>query len=124
MDSKTFIKNKLNQISEIFPELTFRYQLDINNQTHIVEVKTLEAYQSNNDYVQLEADFMFDFENRFFPETILFVSEDSLTKITEPEYIIQKDLFVNPPLKANYFFALDMEELFCVVTEDNYSLAA
>lgn len=101
MDSKTFIKNKLNQISEIFPELTFRYQLDINNQTHIVEVKTLEAYQSNNDYVQLEADFMFDFENKFFPETILFVSEDSLTKITEPEYIIQKDVLLNSPFRAN-----------------------
>ena len=61
----------------------------------------MEAYQSNNDYVQLEADFMFDFENRFFPETILFVSEDSLTKITEPEYIIQKDVLLNSPFRAN-----------------------
>ena len=101
MDSKTYIKNKLNQISELIPELTFCYQFDKNNQTHIVEVKPLEAYQSNNDYVQLEADFMFDFENRFFPETILFVSEDSLTKITEPEYIIQKGVFLNSPFSAN-----------------------
>ena len=92
--------------------------------THIVEVKPLESYQSNEAYVQCEADFMFDFENEFFPETILFVSEDSLTQITQPEFTIQKQVFVSSPLKANYSFALDMEELFSVAAENNYALAA
>lgn len=90
MDSKTYIKNKLNEVSEVFPELTFCYQFAKSSQTHIVEVKPLESYESNEAYVQCEADFMFDFENEFFPETILFVSEDSLTQITEPEFSIYK----------------------------------
>jgi len=124
MDSKIYIKNKLNEISEIFPELIFRYQFDKNSLTHIIEVKPLESYQSNEAYVQCEADFMFDFENEFFPETILFVSEDSLTQITEPEFTIRKEIFVSAPLKAKYSFELEMPELFCVVPEDNYAFAA
>jgi hypothetical protein len=124
MDSKIYIKNKLNEISEIFPELIFRYQFDKSSMTHIIEVKPLESYQSNEAYVQCEADFMFDFENKFFPETILFVSEDSLTQITEPEFTIRKQIFVSSPLKAKYSFALEMAELFCVVSEDNYVFAA
>jgi hypothetical protein len=124
MDSKIYIKNKLNEISEIFSELIFRYQFDKSSLTHIVEVKPLESYQSNEAYVQCEANFMFDFENEFFPETILFVSEDSLTQITEPEFTIRKEIFVSAPLKAKYSFELEKEELFCVVAEDNYAFAA
>jgi len=124
MDPKIYIKNKLNEISVIFPELRFRYQFDKRSLTHIIEVKPLESYQSNEVYIQCEADFMFDFENEFFPETILFVSEDSLTQITEPEFVIQKEIFVNSPLKTNYSFIIEMEELLSVEQEENYALAA
>jgi hypothetical protein len=124
MDSKIYIKNKLNEISEIFPELIFRYQFDKSSLTHIVEVKPLETYQTNDEYIKYEADLMFNFENEFFPETILFVSEDSLTQVTEPEFVIRKEIFVSLPLKANYSFVLDMEELSCNVPENNYALAA
>lgn len=129
MDAKIYIKNKLKEISNIFPELRFRYQFDKNTQTHIVEVKPLSTYESNETYVQYEADLMFDFENEFFPQTILFVSEESLTQITEPEFTVQKELqkeqlFTSRPLEANYSYALDMEGLFCVEANNNYALAA
>ncbi|ADQ79032.1 hypothetical protein Palpr_0881 [Paludibacter propionicigenes WB4] len=123
MNSKDYLKKKLNEISNVFPELTFRYQFNENTKTHIIEVKPLETYQTNNDYIKYEAELMFNFENEFFPETILFVSEDSLTQITEPEFTIQKQIFVSSPLKSNYLFELE-KDLFCVATEINYALAA
>jgi len=124
MKSKEYLKTRLNEISNVFPELIFRYQFNENTETHIIEVKPLETYQTNDEYIKYEADLMFDFENEFFPETILFVSEDSLTQITEPEFTIRKQIFVSSPLKAKYSFALEKEELFCVVSEDNYAFAA
>jgi len=125
MKSKEYIRKKLNEISNVFPELIFRYQFNENSETHIIEVKPLDAYQTNNEYIKYEANLMFDFENEFFPETILFVSEDSLTQITHPEFIIQKEVFVSSPLKkANYSFAPNVEGSFCVAAENNYALAA
>ncbi len=124
MESKEYIKKNLNQISNIFPELTFRYQFSEKTKTHIIEVKPLETYQTNGDYIKYEAELMFNFENEFFPETILFVSDNSLTQITEPEYTIKKEIFVGSTLKANYMFELEMEGLFCVAADNNYALAA
>jgi len=124
MESKEYIRKRLNEISNIFPELVFRYQFNENAETHIVEVKPMETYQTNDEYIKYEADLMFNFENEFFPETILFVSDDSLTQITEPEFTIQKQIFVNSALKAKYSFALEMEELFCVEKDENFAIAA
>ena len=124
MNSKNYIEKRLNEISNIFPELIFRYQFNENTNNHIIEVKPLESYQTNAKYISYEADLKFDFEKEFFPETILFVSEDSLTQITNPEFIIQKQVFVNSALKANYSFMLDMEDLFCVMSDNNYAIAA
>jgi len=94
MKTKEYIRKKLNEISDIFPELIFRYQFNENTETHIIEVRPLETYQTNVDYIKCEAELMYDFENEFFPETILFVSEDSLTQITNPEFSIQKQVLL------------------------------
>lgn len=90
MKTKDYIRKKLNEISDVFPELIFRYQFNEKTETHIIEVKPFETYQTNGDYIKYEAELMYDFENEFFPETILFVSQDSLTQITNPEFSIQK----------------------------------
>lgn len=124
MKSKEYLRNRLNEISNVFPELIFRYQFNKNTETHIIEVKPLETYQTNDVYIKCEAELMFNFENEFFPETILFVSEDSLTQITESEFTIQKQVFISSALKANYTFMLDMEDLFCIMSDNNYAIAS
>ncbi len=125
MESKEYLKNKLNEISNIFPELTFRYQFNENTLTHIIEVKPLEDYQTNNEYIKHEAELMFNFENEFFPETILFVSEDSLTQITKSEFIIGKGReFTNPGTTSNYSFLFDLQESFLIANDCDYALAA
>jgi len=94
MKTKEYIRKKLNEISDIFPELIFRYQFNENTETHIIEVKPFETYQTIGEYIKYEAELIYDFENEFFPETILFVSEDSLTQITDPEFSIQKQVLL------------------------------
>jgi hypothetical protein len=94
MKTKEYIRKKLNEISEVFPELIFRYQFNEKTETHIIEVKPFEAYQTNEEYIKCEAELMFEFEKEFFPETILFVSKESLTQITEPEFSIQKQVLL------------------------------
>ena len=103
MNPKDFIKARLNELRNIFPELSFKYKFNPNTSTHIVDVRPLDCYKENPDYIKYEADFGFEFDNRFYPETILFVSEDSLTQINNPEFVFNanqfsEDLQVLPPL--------------------------
>ena len=124
MKSKEYLKTKLNEISNIFPELSFRYQFNENTKTHIIEVKPLEASQTNDDYIKYESNLMFDFENMFLSETILFVSEDFLTQITNPEFVFDKKTFKTVSWLSNYKFDMDVQKLFSVSGENNYALAA
>lgn len=93
MNSKEFIKNRLNELRNIFPELSFKYKYNPNTSTHIVDVRPLDCYQRNQDYIKYEAEFGFEFDNIFYPETILFVSEDSLTQISNPEFVFNANQF-------------------------------
>jgi len=93
MNPKDFIKARLNELRNIFPELSFKYKYNPNSHTHIVDVRPLDCYQKNSDYLRCEADFGFEFDNRFYPETILFISEDSLTQISNPEFVFNANQF-------------------------------
>jgi len=93
MSPKDFIKARLNEIRNVFPELSFKYKFNSNTSTHIVDVRPLNCYQKNKDYIKYEAEFGFEFDNIFYPETILFVSEDSLTQISNPEFVFNANQF-------------------------------
>ena len=93
MNPKEFIKNRLNELRNIFPELSFKYKYNPNTSTHIVDVRPLDCYQKNQDYIKYEAEFGFEFDSIFYPETILFVSEDSLTQIINPEFVFNATQF-------------------------------
>ncbi len=84
--SVQYIKSYLEETCSLFPSISFRYRFNGNTKTHIVEVRPLSDFQDNEDYACREAEFMFDFEHRFGPETILFVSDESLTKVNDPEF--------------------------------------
>ena len=93
MNPKDFIKARLNELRNIFPELSFKYKYNPNTFTHVVDVRPLDSFKKDSDYIKYEADFGFEFDNRFYPETILFVSEDSLTQISNPEFVFNASQF-------------------------------
>ena len=93
MNPKDFIKARLNEIRNIFPELSFKYKFNPNTSTHVVDVRPLECFKDNSDYIKYEAEFGFEFDNLFYPETVLFISEDSLTQINNPEFVFNANQF-------------------------------
>ncbi|MCK9204685.1 MAG: hypothetical protein M0P58_09675 [Bacteroidales bacterium] len=125
MKSKEYLIEKISRIAEIFSHLSFRYQYDIIDQTHIVEVKPLEDFNSNEDYATYEADLTFSFDQKFFPESVMFVSEDSLTKVTNPEFeIIPCKISLNLDFGLEQFKFDGFDQLTVPCCNFEYRLAA
>ncbi|NCA86148.1 MAG: hypothetical protein EOM83_11340 [Clostridia bacterium] len=91
MNSHQYIENKLQKLVKEFPQITLLYEFDEVNETHVVEVSPLSVYENNNSYMEAEGDLTFDFDQRFFPEEIMFVSEDSLTRVTNPQKVFKNE---------------------------------
>lgn len=125
MKSKDFIIRRLNELRNIFPELSFKYKFNPSTSTHIIDVRPLDCFTENNDYIKYEADFGFEFDSIFYPETVLFVSEDSLTQISNPEFVFNANQFsedfqgIFKPIEVNIKWALTHYEF-----EVKYALAA
>lgn len=91
MKSKEYIFKNLRELVARFPQIKFRYQFDELEQTHIVEVTPLEVFEDDQNYKIAEGDLTFEFDRTFSPETVMFVSEHSLTRITNPEKVFRKE---------------------------------
>lgn len=85
-EKSDLIRNHLFELRNIFPELSFKYKYNPDTSTHIVYVRPLDYFRKNQDYIKYEAEFSYEFDNIFFPEIILFVSEDSLIQISNPKF--------------------------------------
>jgi hypothetical protein len=133
MKSKEFIKSKIGNLIENFPQLSIRYQYDKNDSTHLIEVMPLCDFNDNANYQNAEAEITFEFEKLFFPETVLFISEESLTKITKPEFvhvpIIISDLVFEQVLEVigemmQYHFSKSKGEKIYAGNDYDYAQAA
>jgi hypothetical protein len=91
MKPQEFIFKKLRDLVNKFPQITFRYQFDEMEQTHIVEVTPLSVYEDDLDYKIAEGDLTYEFDRAFSPETIMFVSKNSLTGITKTDKVFRKE---------------------------------
>lgn len=83
-----FIEEKLKMLFDRFPKANIRYEHRENTNTHLVEVTPLFFY-NNDNYRIVETEIEDEFEILYPGETIIFISEDSLNKIYEPniEYL-------------------------------------
>jgi hypothetical protein len=116
MKAKEFIFKNLRDLVNKFPQISFRYQFDELEQTHIVEVSPLSAYVDDPDYKMAEGDLTYEFDRAFLPETIMFVSGNSLTGVTRAEKVFCKeDHFVWEVLQ-------DMLSANETIPEYNYSI--
>ena len=93
MTPRNFIIRRLNELRNIFPELSFKYKFNQHTSTHIIDVRPLDCFSSNQDYIKYKADFSYEFDNLFSPETILFISENSLTEIKNPDFVFNTNQF-------------------------------
>jgi len=93
MKAKDYIINKLKDLVNLFPEMSFDYVYDELSVTHIIEVHPLGYYDSNISFRKKEAKIIFDFSNTFVSESIVFVSDESLIRVENPEFVIKSPDF-------------------------------
>ncbi len=126
MTSFEYIKSKLELIVSKFPTAKVLYEYANFSDTHIIQVEPFELYDSNQEYREFETDVSIEFDDKFFPESILFVSNESLNNVTSPEcemygmyYNMQPEKIDLPMINFNWATA---EYLECC--ENNFALAA
>lgn len=120
MKSKEYIKTGLQKLLELYPQLTFFYQFDERTNLHQVLVDPKIEFVSNHAFQNDEADFIFDFDNLFFPESVVFISEDSLIRINSPEFI----LYTPSVLEESLDYSFNINDKAYLSGENNYALAA
>lgn len=124
MSSKEYIKAGLQKLLKLYPQFTFFYQFDEIANLHMVHVEPKNEFESNKAYQNDEADLTFDFDNLFFPESIVFISENSLIRVDSPEFILKNyTSFVMDDVLLNYNY-VGIKEKEYLSGENNYALAA
>lgn len=77
------IKSFLTKACDTFETLKFRVGYGCYKTTFVVEVCPLEEYKENEEYAKMEIDFCDSFEQKHPECTIIFVSEQSLCKVSD-----------------------------------------
>lgn len=102
MNSKQFIIDSLWTLFEKYPFLTIQYKYDNGNLTHVVNIEPYYEFENNIEYQKEEALLSYKFDNEFFPESVLFISQNSLTTILDPEIVLSSKQFIVPAIIASY----------------------
>lgn len=125
MNAKDYIKEWLNQMVSVFEKVSFCYEYDEIIHTHKIEVKPVDFFEQNRDYLIEEALFNDEFEKKFYPEEILFISENSLNKINNPEFEINPNNFGHENMQSEEIHIVsDLPEDIIVDITAIYAFAA
>ncbi len=129
MKSKQYIYSKLKELHSQFPNLTIKYKHDSYTQMHIVDIMPLSEYENNEEFIRCETEIGYEFDNLFFPESVMFISSESLTELINPEIVIEpvistnlKNDLLNESFYINFCIIQGYENT--INDSNNYSLAA
>ena len=123
-----FIIKELKSLHNKFTNSNIRYEFNNSSNTHLVEVTPLEFYNS-----EIYMEHELDLEERFFEfyplEELVFVSDQSLSKISNPIFEIfcekvggfRTDFIVLPTFSD---FVDSCQDEYQYMGETNYALAA
>lgn len=128
LTSIDFIIKELKSLHNKFTNSNIRYEFCKSTNTHLVEVTPIEFYNSES-YMEAELDLEDLFTENYPNEDLVFISEQSLSKITDPifEIFCQKtggfrtDFIVFPTFSD---FVDTCEDEYQNMGETNYALAA
>ena len=127
MHSVDLITRELNDISNTIEGIEIRYEFDKLNLIHLVEVKPLNLFENNSIYLEREIQLEDKFFELFPKENLVFISEDSLSKIENPDLVlplkIKYESQLSTSLKFNGLFGMfDLDSK--IEENNNYALAA
>lgn len=119
--------SKLDLLVKLIPNVKLLYQYDSQINTHIVEVIPSSVYESNFEYRKLESEISYEYDQIFATENLLFVSSESLCRVTKPDKVFTGILYDLIPLEYKSF-QLKFEEIglgyFPTNTQMNFAYAA
>lgn len=125
MNSRDFIKEKLNELFSKFEGIQIKYEYRATTLSHIVEVIPLSFFQSNADYMEFEAMFEEEFERLFKNENIVFVSQNSLTEIKQAHFELgYEEIILDMGIANIEFEVFGYSESVPVLECNYYALAA
>lgn len=113
MKDKSFIRRMICELVLRFPEIKIAYQYNKMSDTHILEVKPIEVFENNEAYQEFETDITIEFDGKFFPSSILFISEDSLNRVIHPEIEAVGLMFERTPnvtSQTSYHYNVEQED--------------
>jgi len=94
-EAKAFLISNLKKIFLKLENVEISYEFRDSSQTHIVEVKPNSIYKTCEKYIKQEIELEDSFYKNFPAETMLFITEDSLTKIKSPDLVLKYKLAYN-----------------------------
>jgi hypothetical protein len=89
MKSVEFIKDKINFLVAKYPDTKYRYELDLSDDTHYIEVKSNGINTSDNKLLNDEAEIMDEFMNLFPFEGVTFFDKSDFIEIKKPIYELE-----------------------------------
>jgi len=131
-ESIIYLKEKLSLLFEEYSYLEIRYEYKTTINSHIIEVKPVHCFNSDKKYIVEQIEIENAFEDNFYGEEIVFVTEDSLVKIVNPilslgvttinvdlsQFIKQKVVISTPKLCFdNSCYAISESNIFEVLNE-------
>ena len=121
MKSQEFVQRKLIDLTVLFPNILIRYQIDkYHGISHVVEIMPFDIYE-NDDYMTAETNFEAEFYKLFPNEEIMFISEQSITKITKPIFElsgnsknVEFDIEINHQFRYDFIVSIqgNVKEIF------------
>lgn len=126
MTAFAYLREQLEQMAFKFPFSKYSYEYDKFSGIHIIQVEPLALYNFNDEYKTIETKISIDFDNTFYPESVLFISTESLNQVENPEleihglfYGLEPIITYRKSLKVNYFKEDHFES-----ENNNYAIAA
>ena len=101
----SFIIDNLKKIHALLKSVSLKYEYDKYSMMHIVEVMPLETYEKKESYINQEIDLTNQLADKYPTEEILFVSEDSLTKVNVPSFTLLPKLTISSTPNNNFYLA-------------------
>lgn len=91
-NSTLFLKSNLKKLFLELENAEISYEYRDSSNIHIVEVKPSSIFKTSEEYIYKEIEMENSFYDNFPNETVLFISEDSLTQIKSPDLVLKSRL--------------------------------
>ena len=87
MKAYDYIKNKLENLIDIFPQMKVSYEFEKLSNSHFIEILPSKEFRENLKYSKYETNLIMDFITMYPNEDIVFVTENDLIEVNNPSYI-------------------------------------